>query len=82
MARIVYTGKPIQASTINDYYNRLDAIRTWNGRYSAISNRGSVGSGVRITSAQIMNEIFKNVVDTDIEIVLGKLEKKKILFHL
>lgn len=64
MARIVYTGQPIQASTINDYYNRLDAIRTWNGRYSAISNRGSVGSGVRITSAQIMNEIFKNVVDT------------------
>ena len=42
MAKIVYTGKPIQASTINDYYNRLDAIRTWNGRYSAISNRGSV----------------------------------------
>lgn len=64
MARIVYTGQPIQASTINDYYNRLDAIRTWNGRYSAISNRGSVGRGVRITSAQIMNEIFKNVVDT------------------
>lgn len=64
MARIVYTGQPIQASTINDYYNRLDAIRTWNGRYSAISNRGSVGGGVRITSAQIMNEIFKSVVDT------------------
>lgn len=64
MARIVYTGQPIQASTIKDYYNRLDAIRTWNGRYSAISNRGSVGAGVRITSAQIMNEIFKSVVDT------------------
>lgn len=64
MARIIYTGQPIQASTINDYYNRLDAIRTWNGRYSAISNRGSVGGGVRITSAQIMNEIFKSVVDT------------------
>lgn len=64
MARIVYTGQPIQASTINDYYNRLNAIRTWNGRYSAISNRGSVGAGVKITSAQIMNEIFKSVVDT------------------
>lgn len=64
MARIVYTGQPIQASTIKDYYDRLDAIRTWNGRYSAISNRGSVGGGVRITSAQIMNEIFKSVVDT------------------
>lgn len=64
MARIEYTGKPIQASTINDYYRRLDAIRTWNGRYSAISNRGSVGVGVQITSAQVMNEIFKSVVDT------------------
>lgn len=64
MARIVYTGQPIQASTIKDYYNRLDAIRTWNGRYSAISNRGSVGAGVKITSAQIINEIFKSVVDT------------------
>ena len=64
MARIVYTGQPIQASTIKDYYDRLDAIRTWNGRYSAISNRGSVGFGVKITSAQIMNEIFESVVNT------------------
>lgn len=64
MARIVYTGNPIQASTIDDYYNRLNAIRTWNNRYSAISNRGSVGAGVKITSAQIMNEIFKSVTDT------------------
>lgn len=64
MARIVYTGQPIQASTIKDYYDRLDAIRTWNGRYSAISNRGSVGAGVKITSAQIMNEIFESVVNT------------------
>lgn len=64
MARIVYTGQPIQASTIKDYYDRLNAIRTWNGRYSAISNRGSVGFGVKITSAQIMNEIFESVVNT------------------
>ena len=64
MARIEYTGKPIQASTIKDYYDRLDAIRTWNGRYSAISNRGTVGTGTKITSAQVMNEIFTSVVNT------------------